>query len=267
MTTPSNTLAVAKSQLGTTEHPANSNKQPYGQWYGEDGVSWCSIGVDWVWVHSGGDDFRHSIAANYASCNTARNGWAKWEALHAKTLAIPGDIAYFHFAGEHAGANHTGWVVERTSSGFVTIEFNTSSGSDTNGGAVMQRFRPWSLILDVARPGYTNALPPPLAPAPQPQPAPQAQQTLNVLAALIFGTKIEGAKRPYQLGDGKANGRDTGVKVVQGGLNNAHMPGIVLELDGEYGPHTRDVVEWYQATHHMHPDGIAGPATLAMLFP
>jgi hypothetical protein len=43
----------------------------------------------------------------------------------------------------------------------------------------------------------------------------------------------------------------------------AHRP--VLIVDGQYGPHTQGAVTWYQSTHGLTADGLAGPATWARL--
>lgn len=36
----SKVVEVAKSQIGVTENPVNSNKTKYGKWFGWDGVPW-----------------------------------------------------------------------------------------------------------------------------------------------------------------------------------------------------------------------------------
>ena len=107
--------------------------------------------------------------------------------------------------------------------------------------------------------------PPPPPPSPPPSPTPTMAEVLKALAFLIFVMKVEVSQgKFYKQGDGKANGRDKGVRMIQAALVKA---GQAIAVDGEFGPNTRAHVVWYQSAHKLKPDGIVGAATLAHMYP
>lgn len=159
-------LEVAAGEVGYREGPNNATK--YGQAFGLDHVSWCAIFVWWCHWRALGIDLRKVVTPSFASVDAA------WRAGKAKGMATtrpqPGDMVIFHFPGEHAGGNHTGLFVADAGSSILTIEGNTGA-NNTNGGGVMRRTRPKSLVL-----GYlhlVDAAAPPEPPPPEP-PAPPA---------------------------------------------------------------------------------------------
>lgn len=54
----------------------------------------------------------------------------------------------------------------------------------------------------------------------------------------------------------------SGVKDLQAQLNKL---GAGLSPDGQYGPKTTEAVEWFQKNNGLTVDGVAGPATLAVI--
>lgn len=160
-------LAIAKAEIGYREKPVNRTK--YGRAYGEDGVFWCGIFTWWVWKRAG-VDLRTLLGCQPASAEDLRAAFARHGALHRTPL--PGDIVFFHFPGEHAGANHVGPVVTAVHGQYDvdTIEGNTNSAGYRDGGGVMAKRRRASII------GYgrvTDLLPPEQRPAPaKPKAAP-----------------------------------------------------------------------------------------------
>ena len=46
-------VIIAKREGGETEHPAGSNLQKYGKYWGEDGVPWCGLFVAYCWKEAG----------------------------------------------------------------------------------------------------------------------------------------------------------------------------------------------------------------------
>ena len=141
MTTRENIIAIAKSQLGTKEAPASSNKTKYGEWYGQNGVSWCAIFVSWVYAQAGFPLGKIDTAKGYASC---QNGYLHWKKTGEFTSnPQQGDIVLFDW--NHDGhADHTGifdhWE-DATKTYFFSIEGNTSIADNSNGGEVMYRRR------------------------------------------------------------------------------------------------------------------------------
>ena len=149
----SDVLAVAVSQIGVKESPANSNKQKYGEAYGWNGVPWCMQFVWWVFREAGYailfyDGAKTAYCPDYVK-------WAKKNSTWITKDYKPGDIAFMSFDGTQT-AGHTGIVESVTESGLNTIEGNTSGDNQSNGGAVMRRYRPYKYILGAARPAYDN---------------------------------------------------------------------------------------------------------------
>ena len=60
------------------------------------------------------------------------------------------------FPGNKAKTDHCGIVVTALTDGVRTIEGNTGVGNDSNGGEVMERTRPLSVIVGAYRPHYAE---------------------------------------------------------------------------------------------------------------
>jgi hypothetical protein len=41
-------IALMRKQIGVKENPLGSNRQPYGVWFGWNGVAWCAIWICWL---------------------------------------------------------------------------------------------------------------------------------------------------------------------------------------------------------------------------
>ena len=141
-------LQIAAWQIGVLESPSGSNRQKYGEAYGINGVAWCMIFVWWVFREAGFNLFRT------ASCSVLASRYkeaGQWVTGNYK----PGDVVMFDFSGRRSKTQHVG-IVERayTDGTVVTIEGNTGTGNDTNGGAVMRRTRTAKYITGACRPGY-----------------------------------------------------------------------------------------------------------------
>lgn len=143
-------LKWAASQIGTKESPANSNKVWYWDYYKEhtgknwQGNPWCAAfcavglatGEVWKMVK---DEGRFRYCPSIVS-------WAKqnkvWHDRSAKPK--PGWLVIFANGGT---ACHVGFVEKRIDSSKVqTIEGNTSTSSNDNGGAVMRRTRTYGTV-------------------------------------------------------------------------------------------------------------------------
>ena len=263
-TTPDRLIAVAAGEVGTRESPSNSNRCKYTQAYGLVGP-WCSMFVWWCLNQAGAGDVRKTITGSWASCQGALNALRTHGRVRTdKAKAEPGDIVYFDW-GHDGHVDHTGIVVERHAGGLVTIEGNTSgSGSQSNGGMVMRRFRTWSNIAAVATlptvvPQAHPTAPPAKAPLPVPPPSPKATTALTDLAAKLAYCKL------FTVGDGN-NTSPQAVWFIQFGLNASKVAGI-LTLDSQWGPHTKAAVIAFQRNRHLNPDGLVGPATWSALYP
>lgn len=150
-------VSVAASQIGVKESPANSNNNKYGIWYGMNYQPWCDMFVSWCGDQIGAT----SIVGKFAYCPYHVNffkqqGW--WLSRDARPE--PGDVIFFANKGT---ACHVGIVEKRNdSSSVTTIEGNTSTSSNDNGGAVMRRVRTYGnvgsswYILGFGRPDWSQ---------------------------------------------------------------------------------------------------------------
>jgi hypothetical protein len=123
-------LVEAQKHIGVSEHPAGSNRSPFGVWFGVDGVAWCNI------IYAG-------KGCAYVPTTEA---WLRASGLWiGRSEPIAGDIAIYNWNGGEA--DHIGIVVACLSGGvFEAIEGNTSEGNDSNGGVVMRRRRNFTQV-------------------------------------------------------------------------------------------------------------------------
>lgn len=150
-------LDIARSQIGVTEYPPNSNNVLYNTaYYGQpvyDGLwgctfPWCVTFLWWC--------FRAADASEYfyggyrtANCGTL----ADYYEVHGQLIKYGykrGDIVFFEFSSEY---QHVGIIESVNADGtYTTIEGNTSlNGSQDNGGAVCSKIRYPMNICGAAR--------------------------------------------------------------------------------------------------------------------
>lgn len=146
-------VTIAKQEIGNVEVPDNKTK--YGKWYGLDGNPWCAMFVSWVYAQAG---LSKSVAAStkkgFASCDLGLKWFTKKDKLVPIGQAQPGDIVFFQFDTD-AQPDHVGIVVKNRKGYLVCIEGNTSptkKGSQSNGGGVYRKKRPYSVVMAVVRP-------------------------------------------------------------------------------------------------------------------
>ena len=150
MATAKEILAVARKEIGVKESPAGSNRTKYGAWYGLDGQPWCMMFIQWVFAQAG-----VPLPVKTASCGAfmrAAQAHGRWVTSNYQ----PGDIVIMDFPGNKVKTDHCGLVVTALTDGVRTIEGNTGVGNDSNGGEVMERTRPLSVILGAYRPHYAE---------------------------------------------------------------------------------------------------------------
>lgn len=155
MATATQLLDVARSQIGVKESPANSNNQKYGIWYGMNYQPWCDMFVSWCAAQVGQSDIGKFAYCPYHVNHFKQNG--EWL---GRVRPQPGDIVFFANGNT---ACHVG-IVESVQSdiSYTSIEGNTSTSSNDNGGAVMRRSRTFGTVgsswytLGFARPKYDS---------------------------------------------------------------------------------------------------------------
>lgn len=157
MATAKELLAVAVRQLNVREDPPDSNNVRYNTWYYGREVSgkaypWCMAFVQWCFDQAG-----VKLPARTASCGTLMNA-AKSFGIWVTEGFQPGDVAIYDFSGKRRTTEHCG-IVEAVLPGYgvQAIEGNTSeSGSQSNGGMVCRKERPWKHIVGAVRPDFTE---------------------------------------------------------------------------------------------------------------
>ena len=149
-------LQIAEWQEGVVEMPSNSNKVKYNTaYYGREvsgrAYPWCMTFVWWVFRAAGFSLYKT------ASCTAFVSRYRVYAPRQIVTGGFrPGDIVFFDFSGSRKKTEHVGIVAGVVGSTILTIERNTGTGNDTNGGAVMKRRRNVGLITVGVRPGYPD---------------------------------------------------------------------------------------------------------------
>ena len=138
----SDVVRIAAAEIGTKESPAGSNRVKYANWYGANGQPWCAMFVSWVFAMAG---LLNACGGKFAYCPY----WMNYAKEHGMWLdreekPQPGDIIFF---SNGSRACHVGIVEKRNgTSSVTTIEGNTSTTSNDNGGAVMRRTRSYGSV-------------------------------------------------------------------------------------------------------------------------
>lgn len=141
-------LDWARSQIGVTEDPPNSNWGPQVKKYlasagWRSPAPWCAAFVCWCYGKAG----RKLTFPNRASVGF----FLDWARKNGREVARPmaGDLVCYRFDSDD-WPDHIGfvekvrivrWLGGKFAGYVVTIEGNTSFGNDANGGKVMRRRR------------------------------------------------------------------------------------------------------------------------------
>lgn len=243
MATANDVLAVARSQIGYTESPANSNNTKYGAAYGLNYNPWCMMFVWWCFVQAGAADLFYG-GGKTASCPTFER-WARQQGSRWITRGFaPGDIVLYDFDG--GTADHVGIVEVAQANGVDAIEGNTSlNRSQDNGGAVLRRYRSNSLIIGAYRPAYSGA-----SATPSPTTGNSAQTGGFDLASLKMLSKGDAGSEVWAM-----------QLLLKGYGYSLGWYGA----DGDFGSATEKAVVKYQSANGLDADGICGPKTWAKL--
>lgn len=149
-------LDLARGELGTREMPANSNRVKYNTAYYGREVSgteypWCCVFLWWIFSQAEESALFYG-GERTASCSTLA-AWAQKNGRLVKEAYQPGDLVFLRFSGKTI--QHIGLVESvRTDGMLVTIEGNTSTSSDANGGEVLRRIRAVEQAAGAYRPAY-----------------------------------------------------------------------------------------------------------------
>lgn len=148
-------LALARAEIETRESPAGSNNVKYNTaYYGHavsgGGYAWCAVFLWWLFQKAGLSQLYYN--GGKTAYVPALLAWAGKNGLTAETPCA-GDLVCFDFNG-NGQADHIG-ICESWDGAYVTtIDGNTGTHSESNGGCVMRRRRAGRYILGVIRPNY-----------------------------------------------------------------------------------------------------------------
>lgn len=153
MPTANDILEIARSQIGTKEYPAKSDNVKYNTAYYGREVSdgkhpWCAVFVWWVFREAGAPELYYG-GGETAYCPTLMSFHKKQKVTDYR----PGDIVFFNFSGR-SSAGHVGICESWDGTYITTIDGNTGSASEDNGGAVLRRRRHKKFIVGAYRPEY-----------------------------------------------------------------------------------------------------------------
>lgn len=149
-------LSVARKEVGIKESPFGSNCVKYNTWYygrkvkdtASNKYPWCMVFCQWCAAQV------HLSVMRTAGCTVLRD-WAMQRGEWVTSDYLPGDWVMFDFDGKMNGeTEHVGFLEEVKGSILVTIEGNTGSGNDANGGQVQRRNRDISCVTGAWRPPY-----------------------------------------------------------------------------------------------------------------
>ena len=149
-------LAIARAEIGTKESPPNSNKCKYNTaYYGRavsgSGYAWCAAFVWWCFREAGVPELFYG-GKKTAYCPTLMT-YHKGQGQAVQGSYEPGDVIFFNFSGGKNAA-HVGICESWDGSYITTIDGNTGTGNEANGGAVMRRKRHKKYIVGAYRPAY-----------------------------------------------------------------------------------------------------------------
>lgn len=217
-------IKLARSQRGYREKPSGSNKTKYGKEYGMNGTPWCAIFVWWCFKHSNASELFFG-GKKTAYVPTLADYYIKHKRIVKKTHGKPGDIVFFDF--DHNGnSDHVGFIYKKKdSSHYYTIEGNTGTTNQANGGEVMVRCRNISQISRIARPKYTK---------------PKKVVKKGKANTSKYPTLKKGSKGKY-------------VKLLQKLLK--------VKADGIFGGNTEKAVKKFQKRKGLKVDGVVGSKT------
>lgn len=154
-------ITLAKQQIGVKESPPDSNNVKYNTAYYGRVVSgskypWCCVFIWWLFKECGASELFYG-GDKTASCTTLMNYYKKCGREVKEYRA--GDLVFYDWGKKDGYAYHIGIITEVLADGRIkAIEGNTSkTGSQDNGGAVLEQTRKKSQIVCVIRPKYGEA--------------------------------------------------------------------------------------------------------------
>ena len=230
----SDIVKKAAKEIGVKENPAGSNRVKYNTaYYGREvsgsAYPWCCAFIWWVFRECGASRLFFD-GKKSAYCPTVE-AWGKAEGLTVERLkGKPGDIVLFDFYDKGI-SGHIGIIEKVVGNKYQTIEGNTSSTSDDNGGAVMRRTRPLSAVRCIIRPKYDREIS---------REVKTVKVELKVLQKGTAGKQVKTLQRLLRM------------------MGYKDQYGNTLVIDGDFGSKTEHALKKFQKAEGLTVDGICG---------
>ena len=142
-------LALARREIGVRESPPGSGRVKYNDALGWGDNAWCCTFLWWLFREAGASELFFG-GGKTAYC-PALMTFHREQAIRGDYR--PGDVIFFNFAGA-ASAAHVGLCESWDGDYITTVDGNTGTGSEANGGAVLRRRRHKKYIVGAYRPRY-----------------------------------------------------------------------------------------------------------------
>lgn len=244
MVTANDIIKTAQKEIGVKENPAGSNKVKYNtDYYGREvsgaAYPWCAVFCFYVFKKAGASNL-FCGGTKTAYCPTVESYYKKHGQWFTSNPQV-GDLVLFDFSGKGI-ASHIGILEKINADGtYTTIEGNTGTGNDANGGAVMRRIRKKAVIRGFARPQYNLT-------------SDTGKNTHNAKTNAQGGNTVT-----VTLNVLKNGSKGTNVKALQILLNGkGYNCGTA---DGDFGAKTFTAVKKFQTNKKLSVDGIVGADT------
>lgn len=245
-------LELARKELGTKESPAGSNNVKYNESYYGRPVSgsqypWCAVFIWWLFRQAGAPELYFD--GGKTAYVPALINWAGKKGLLADTPQ-PGDLICFDFNANQK-ADHIG-ICEGWDGQYVTtIDGNTGTTNQANGGCVMRRRRHKKYILAVIRPKYEED-------------DNMTQNEFNNLMNGWMATQGKGSSG-VQFPVLRKGNSGKSVMAMQTLLIGYDYGCGSSGADGSFGPGTDKALRRFQKAYGLDADGSCGPDTWAKL--
>ena len=233
-------IKKAVGEIGVKENPSGSNNVKYNtEYYGGavkgSAYPWCCAFIWWIFKKCNASKLFYD-GKKTAYC-PAVESWGKSKKLTVeRSKGKPGDIILFDFYGKGESV-HIGIIEKVVDNKYQCIEGNTSSTSDDNGGAVMRRLRPLSVVRCIIRPKYDGVT----------ATSSKEVKTVKVeLPVLKQGSK----------------GRSVGVlQTLLKALGYKDQYGNALDVDNDFGKKTAYALKKFQKAMGLTQDEVCGKNT------
>lgn len=230
MATARQLLDIARSDLGLTEYPKNSNNVKFNTWYYGKEVSgsaypWCMAAVQY-WCAKAGVE----LPLKTASCGALMRA-AKEAGMWVEGDYKAGDIIIFDFPNTSYYTDHTG-ICESVEQYYITtIDGNTGTTNESNGGQVMRRRRLLKYVYGAVRPRFDE----------------EVLDTIEMNLPILY----KGIEHPA-------------VKVLQAYLNSQGYD--CGEVDGSFGANTDKAFRAFQSDNNLTVDGSCGKQSWTKIY-